>query len=311
MHGGTPRGSNGNLSPPSSIGRSSDGMGLYSHSQSGSIDGRRTQLAEESLFEHYKVLKSYLSTPSDGDRGPAKPNRARDKLLRLSSIQFQELSTDVYDELLRREDERHRGGPGAPGNNTPRYLPPKRNFHPKRNQARQKLSTLPIDRFRQLASDVFFELERRVPRFGAPDTDRGGSPALSTSSSHRSGPSMSHRGPAGRGQPPPFRDGPNNAPNGGALGVPGLGSGPGPMNELGRPLPKMPQSNTIIPNKSTMVEDDDDNSAEEEEDDDDADAFSLERAALRQSKRKSKKANTENEVGVPFGLTKSILSSHL
>ena len=31
-----------------------------------------------------------------------------------------------------------------------------------------------------------------------------------------------------------------------------------PPNSLGRPLPKTFQSNTIVPNKSTMVEDDDD-----------------------------------------------------
>lgn len=38
-------------------------------------------------------------------------------------------------------------------------------FHPKRNQARQKLATLPLQRFRDLASDVYFELERRYPDF--------------------------------------------------------------------------------------------------------------------------------------------------
>jgi hypothetical protein len=36
-------------------------------------------------------------------------------------------------------------------------------FHPKRNQARQKLATLPKTRFKDLSSDVFFELERRFP----------------------------------------------------------------------------------------------------------------------------------------------------
>lgn len=36
-------------------------------------------------------------------------------------------------------------------------------FHPKRNQARQKLATLPRTRFKDLSSDVFFELERRFP----------------------------------------------------------------------------------------------------------------------------------------------------
>lgn len=37
-------------------------------------------------------------------------------------------------------------------------------FHPKRNQARQKLATLPKNRFKDLSSDVFYELERRFPQ---------------------------------------------------------------------------------------------------------------------------------------------------
>lgn len=41
------------------------------------------------------------------------------------------------------------------------FLPVKEEFHPKRNQARQKLATLPITRFQDLASDVYFELARR------------------------------------------------------------------------------------------------------------------------------------------------------
>jgi hypothetical protein len=38
-------------------------------------------------------------------------------------------------------------------------------FHPKRNQARQKLATLPNSRFEDLSSDVYFELVRRYPEF--------------------------------------------------------------------------------------------------------------------------------------------------
>jgi hypothetical protein len=38
-------------------------------------------------------------------------------------------------------------------------------FHPKRNQARQKLATLPTARFEDLSSDVYFELARRYPEF--------------------------------------------------------------------------------------------------------------------------------------------------
>ncbi len=45
------------------------------------------------------------------------------------------------------------------------FLPVRQDFHPKRNQARQKLATLPKNRFRDLASDVFFELRRRFPEF--------------------------------------------------------------------------------------------------------------------------------------------------
>jgi hypothetical protein len=45
------------------------------------------------------------------------------------------------------------------------FLPVRQDFHPKRNQARQKLATLPKNRFKDLASDVFFELRRRYPEF--------------------------------------------------------------------------------------------------------------------------------------------------
>ncbi|CAJ0767385.1 13333_t:CDS:2, partial [Entrophospora sp. SA101] len=78
---------------------------------------------------------------------------ARDKLTRLTKNQFQELSTDVYDELTRRIRD---------SNEAP-FLPVRDEFHPKRNQARQKLATLPKSRFKDLASDVYYELERRFP----------------------------------------------------------------------------------------------------------------------------------------------------
>lgn len=41
------------------------------------------------------------------------------------------------------------------------FLAVKEEFHPKRNQARQKLATLPVARFQDLASDVYYELTRR------------------------------------------------------------------------------------------------------------------------------------------------------
>ncbi|KAI9707971.1 MAG: component of the polarisome [Bogoriella megaspora] len=233
-------GSNGNPSPPSSVARSSDGTGLYSNM---STEGRRERVArlEARLQEHYIVLKKYLSSGLRGDNG-IRPNKARDKLLRLSMGQFEELSTDVFDELRRREDMRI-----GQVKNVPRFLLPIKDFHPKRNQARQKLSTLPPDRFRQLVTDVFFELERRFPRFSG----RPGSPALSIASSRGGPPNMGSMPPPrapSRGPPPSYRGTPPPPSS-----IPGMSS---PEDEFGKPLPKQFQQNTIVPNKSTMVEDD-------------------------------------------------------
>lgn len=113
------------------------------------------EMSEKDLAEHHKVLKQFLAISDDtGSRKPSSTRaaRAREKLLKLSSAQFRELSTDVYDELKRRIDE-SRGEPN--------YLLPKSTFHPKRNQARQKLSSLPQSRFKDLISDISFEIERR------------------------------------------------------------------------------------------------------------------------------------------------------
>ena len=96
-------------------------------------------------FFRSQAVRSSLLTPSR--------TNAREKLTRLNKQQFAELSTDVHDELQRRQDE----------SQSQPYLQGRSDFHPKRNQARQKLATLPKNRFRDLASDVFFELERRYP----------------------------------------------------------------------------------------------------------------------------------------------------
>ena len=241
----------GEPSPPNSVARSSYGTNVSSS------ENQRRQAArmEERLSQHYAILKRYLAQSLRDEQKTSKHNRARDKLLRLSVIQFQELSTDVYDELLRRQSAsgQQTNGPGQ----VPAYLLPKENFHPKRNQARQKLATLPSSRFRDLATDVFYELERRFPHFIGRDIPRQGSPAMSM-----------HGPPSRVGTPNGMRSGPlghppRNASLGGqslggqvmaGLGIPGVGH----EDEYGRPTAKTFQSNTIIPNKSTMVEDDDD-----------------------------------------------------
>lgn len=313
MNGGSfpPRGSsNGNgspggPSPPSSVARSSVGTGLYAQSDSGrSIKDSQFEAA---LSEHYVALKRYLAASLRDEKGNPRPNRARDKLLRLSSVQFQELSTDVFDELLRRQQGGRRnpnGGP-PPEGGPPPYLLPKDTFHPKRNQARQKLSTLPPPRFRDLATDVFYELERRFPRFAAGDISRMGSPA----SSMRGPPSRNGNGTPVNGVPrmrrpsdassvaysmrSESRNGPRPPMNGGNLGIP---PSPGiPPNDYGRPTPKTFQSNTLVPNKSTMVEDDE--TGGEDNEDDDGDAFGLENAARS---RDSKKSSGGSEVCYKF-----------
>ena len=211
-------------------------------------------MMEESLAQHYGILKRYLAQSLRDEKGNPKPNRARDKLLRLSAVQFQELSTDVYDELLRRQSA---GGPQANGpGQVPMFLLPKENFHPKRNQARQKLATLPPPRFRDLATDVFYELERRFPRFAGGDIERNGSPALSSV-----GPPSRERTPNGlRPGVPPGGFAPRKASLKSGLAIPSTTT---PGQDFEKPTPKTFQSNTIIPNKDTLVEDDDDQTESE------------------------------------------------
>ncbi|QSZ29291.1 hypothetical protein DSL72_003804 [Monilinia vaccinii-corymbosi] len=306
-------GSPGNPSPPSSVGRSSIGTGLYAGSENG--QDKKDEQFEAVLSEHYAALKRYLAASLRDEKGNPRPNRARDKLLRLSPVQFQELSTDVFDELLRRQQAGRRTPNGQRNDQgPPPHLLPKNTFHPKRNQARQKLSTLPPPRFRDLATDVFFELERRFPQFPTGERSRMGSPVSTRAPPSRNGNGtpvdLPPRGPSRIRRPSdassigPYsmrserrsegrsegrsesRNGsrmpPLNSPNGN-LGVP---PSPGmPPHDYSRPTPKTFQSNTIVPNKSTMVEDDE--SGPEDNYEGDADAFDLERVARNRDSKKS------------------------
>ena len=76
------------------------------------------------------------------------------------------------------------------------FLPVRDDFHPKRNQARQKLATLPTSRFEDLSSDVYFELARRYPEFQEDPTDGG---LTSPSSAYDDVPSPDFPSP-----PPPY-----------------------------------------------------------------------------------------------------------
>ncbi|EPQ63260.1 Bgt-4971 [Blumeria graminis f. sp. tritici] len=263
---------NSGPSPPSSIARSSLGTGINAQTESGMI--KKEEQFEGVLSDHYLALERYLSASLNDEKGNPRPNRARDKLLRLSPVQFLELSTDVYDELLRRQQN---GKRARNAGNLPPYLLPKDTFHPKRNQARQKLSTLPSPRFRDLATDVFYELERRLPKI-ATDINRAGSPAISV----RGMPSRMNTPVNGNDfRRPSDASSIAQSMNESRIGFRSpteIPPSPGIRNsEIRRPTPKTFLSNTIIPIKSTMVEDDETGGEDAEEED--GDAFGLENAA--------------------------------
>lgn len=106
---------------------------------------------ESTARTHWEAFRRFLSHGIDSAH--PRQNKAREKLTRLSRTQFQELSTDVYDEVQRRTNSAGRVA----------ALPANTSYHPKRNQAREKLASLHDPRFKDLASDVFFEIERRFP----------------------------------------------------------------------------------------------------------------------------------------------------
>lgn len=111
-------------------------------------------LEPSNFIKYHKSLKLYLGISQDRltPVTSARVAKARQKLSRLTEIQFYDLSTDVYDELQRRINET---------NEKPKHLLPQSNYHPKRNQARQKLAALPSQRFKDLVNDVLFEIDRR------------------------------------------------------------------------------------------------------------------------------------------------------
>jgi len=110
------------------------------------------QVSLWTVLKFIPIMKGFLSACPDESR--IDRSRVRSKLLALSHKQFQELSEDVHDELLRRQRY---------DDPTPQWLPPKASFHPKRNEARKKLSTLVVFRFPQLVADIVFEFEQRFP----------------------------------------------------------------------------------------------------------------------------------------------------
>ena len=280
----------GNPSPPSSVaGARSSGDGTTGPGPPGAADqrGRRYKQMEEVLSHHYVALRRFLHAPYRDDRS-AKAKKARDKLLRLSPTQFHELSTDVYDELLRRQQAMPPSPGRGPRPDVPPHLLPRTDFHEKRNQARQKLASLQHQRFRDLATDVFCELERRFPQFAGRDSRHASpNPSFRGRPSNGYGPPNGYppmgarrsqsRGPRmGRGY---SSSGPGSPMSGGFPRQGSMGGPPPSVSE--EPAAKGFQSNMIVPNKSTMVEDDDDAVGTEDDYDARSDAFGLEAVLSR------------------------------
>ena len=223
---------------------------------------------------------------------PPRPNKARDKLLRLSPIQFHELSTDVFDELQRRQASAPLPGRPPRRERVPPFLQARPDFHEKRNQAREKLSSLQTPRFRDLSTDVFCELERRFPQFASLNGSRP----------------QSRAGPGGRPangfMPPPRQhsvgqsvSGQGGHPRKGSIG--GMSNYDGGSNgDYSRPMPRQFQSNTIMPNKSTMVEDEDEDEMHgvDSRYDRSSDAFGLE-SALRSPRSDRDTSATSQSIG--------------
>lgn len=148
-------------------------------------------------------------------------------------------------------------------------------FHPKRNQARQKLATLPTQRFKDLASDVYFELERRYPEFAEEDEglSRLPSSSLGNNNNNNNNPSSSSSSSASttpaqgllssRSRDPHIshvHSGSNSSSNNARLSNDTAPSSSTPAARRSPPPPSQyqnqgnaPTNEIVVPNKSTLV----------------------------------------------------------
>ncbi|KAJ2908202.1 component of the polarisome, partial [Coemansia aciculifera] len=155
---------------------------------------------EATAAQYHREMSNFIA--DEIDHGAAMPSKSEPgKLSRLSPMQFQELATDVYDELNRRKYDAH---------DVP-FLPVRDHYHPKRNQARQKLATLSRPKFVDLAHDVNEELKRRFPHKIEASQGFGSSyESLNTSPAYNSAPPQQYQhNPGQYGQQPPSKQGYN------------------------------------------------------------------------------------------------------
>jgi hypothetical protein len=124
-----------------------------------------SQTSTSDQVSHHTAFVTYVAGIDGTSDREASP-RAREKLQRLSSVQFTELSSDIYDEVVRRQE--YSAYVYHDIRQEPRLemvadtLPEIFGYHPKRNAARGRLATLRTQRFRDLVNDMLLEIERRA-----------------------------------------------------------------------------------------------------------------------------------------------------
>lgn len=128
-----------------------------------SARGRANRMLDQNneimLATQYGALKMFLLLTSKIGRAIHRLPRTRRILSDFFAFQLLEISTDLLDDLIRRERQ------GQPGLGTIPFLQPENEFYPKRNQARQYLSTMETSSLLALAANISCELEWRFPSF--------------------------------------------------------------------------------------------------------------------------------------------------
>lgn len=107
--------------------------------------------------EHYEQLRRSLANPSRLEP-PNFRSDARERLARLSRVQFLEFAMDVHDEVARITGSKN-NQEAVPSSAS------RTDLSPHRIEARKKIAHLRGDLLQDLMSDIFYELGRRYPKF--------------------------------------------------------------------------------------------------------------------------------------------------
>ncbi|KAJ2998072.1 component of the polarisome [Globomyces sp. JEL0801] len=131
---------------------------------------------QEQLAAHYALLRDYLESYFASGQGQGLAT-AMARINRLPIEQFLDVSNDLNDELNRRLND---------SKDVP-FLPIRNDLAPKRNQARQKMATLQEPKFKDLAAQLYLEIERRFPTIASDYNSRYGERERNTAASEPSG----------------------------------------------------------------------------------------------------------------------------